>query len=174
MDMFSTENVSDAAMWLVGFLTDLRDMFNGITDWLLLHEDQADRILVWSLFICYAALALVKVGTWHIMKIQRDRTRLGRALKRQYMAEIFKNAGQSALYGVIILLDATYPDSPINVWERMGIRIVVVVSIVFAVIFNVILNRVLGTVDTVDLTTPDRPVLTNSTLSHGRMADNRR
>lgn len=119
------------------------DALDAIGDWFLRHEQTADKTLIWSLFLGYAALAIVKADTWNIMRRQRDRTHVGIALKRQYLAEIFKNAGQAMLYGLIIWAERVYPNVPFDVWDRMGIRSIVILSILFAVIFNVALNYAL-------------------------------
>lgn len=118
----------------------LNAAIDGLGNWLIANERTANIVTLWCLCIGYLSLAISKARTWEVIHYQRDRTPVGKAQKRQVLADVFKNLGQSTLYGLALVLVHLGPSEWTGIWERMGVRAVVIVSLAFAVIFNFALN----------------------------------
>lgn len=113
---------------------------DGLGNWLIANESAANLVTLWCLCIGYLSLSISKARTWEVIHYQHDRTPVGTASKRQVLADVFKNLGQSTLYGIALVLYYFGPGAWIGIWERMGVRAVVIVSLAFAVFFNFALN----------------------------------
>lgn len=101
-------------------------------DWLAANETQADLYTVWVLVIGFGILAAVKAVTWWTVRCQHDRTDVGRSLKRQKIAEAVMFACLTALYGASLIIYYSDGGVVLGVWQRMGIRLILVGGIIMA------------------------------------------
>lgn len=110
--------------------------------WLLAHERQTDLATIWVVVIGAAILAGVKVVSYLTIRTQRDRTDVGRALKRQKLAEAVAWGALSLIYSAVLWI-AYDASTPFGVWERMGLRVLLALGIIVAVVFGVVFIRAL-------------------------------
>lgn len=108
---------------------------NDLTDWALRHERAVELGTVWVLVATFAVLAVVKVLTWAVIRRQRDRTDVGRALKAQKLAEAVLYTAMALVYAAA--LSIYYNVTAVDIWWRYGLRIVAALAMIAATVYGI-------------------------------------
>ena len=105
--------------------------------WLLAHENTFDLATVWVMLVCMFSLFLVDTILVLVLAGQRSRTDVGRTLKGKKLAEAVLFLAFAVLFGVSLWLYYAAPAVPVNVWYRIGVRILLNASAIGAVVYGV-------------------------------------
>jgi len=108
-------------------------MIHDIGAWLSAHEAQANLYSTWLLAFALYVLFVVELVSWAVMHYQQPRTLFGRRLKGKKAGTTWLFLGLALLYTASLILYYTYPNTPVGIWARTGIRVFTVGAALFAV-----------------------------------------
>lgn len=109
----------------------MTDMLTTIGAWLTRHDLMLDLIAVWVLFVGCLVMVGVKLISWAVLRTQRDRTAVGRTLKREKLGEAVAWAAFASLYG--LGLATYYRQDTYGAWSELALRTLLIVGITVTV-----------------------------------------
>lgn len=113
----------------------MTELFRAVEGWVREHDVQTQITSLWVLCIGFQAWSWGKCYSWWQIVRQHDRTDVGRYMKWQLLAEFVMGQCMSAAYALTLI--AHHAGHQFGVWERVFVRLFVMVGIVGAVLWGV-------------------------------------
>jgi uncharacterized membrane protein len=111
--------------------------------WMNEHSLTVELVAVWSMGVCFGVWSLGQFLCWNEMRPTVDQTEVGRVLRRKKFVEGIALACVGLYWGLV--LASYYRGWDLNIWQKYGVVVVMVLSgfmaAVYCVRFVIALHR---------------------------------
>jgi hypothetical protein len=103
-----------------------RSVLRQLESWMLRHGELVELTAVWLMMACFGVWAVGQISVYIEMRGSYDQTKVGHILRSKKFFEGVALACVSAYWGLSLV--AYYHQIHLNVWERYGVILVMVLS----------------------------------------------